>query len=66
MKHERIVQITNEVHPWFGCTLVVDEEKSWGVRASICVPQSNMEHKISSMPTNLEKGEYEYVGTLVL
>lgn len=36
-----IVQIVNQDHAWFGCLLVVDEIKKWGVQAYCLIPTSN-------------------------
>ncbi len=41
MEKNDIVQIVDETHPWFPCLMIVDEVKSFDVRAYVIVPQSN-------------------------
>lgn len=36
-----IVQIVDEAHAWYGCLLIVDEVKLWGVLAAALIPRSN-------------------------
>ncbi len=36
-----VIQIIDKEHPWFPCLLIVDEVKSFGVRAYALVPKSN-------------------------
>lgn len=36
-----IVQIVDESHPWYGCILVVDEPKNWGMQGFLEYPTSN-------------------------
>jgi hypothetical protein len=36
-----VIQIIDEQHPWFPCLLIVDEVKSWGVRACVMIPAAN-------------------------
>lgn len=62
-----IVQIIDETHPWFPALLIVDEVKSWGVRAYLHIPESNVESACCSKEYNrLDNEQIKRVGTVAI
>lgn len=57
-----IVQITNPLHPWYPCLLVVDEVKSWGVQAYVSIPRSNSNRDVGDAYNTLVSTDFEIVG----
>ena len=33
-----LIQVNEKIHDWFGCVMIVDEVKSWGVQAYLKIP----------------------------
>ena len=33
-----LIQVNEKNHDWFGCVMIVDEVKSWGVQAYLKIP----------------------------
>lgn len=59
-----IVQVIDETHSWFGCLLVVDEVKGWGVMAYVSIPHSNDGSEEVGLAYNrLSYDKIEKVGT---
>ena len=67
MAENDIIQITDEAHAWYGCLLVVDEVKPWGVIAYMTIPQTNDASEPPGIAFNrLKLGTYERVGTVTI
>lgn len=63
VKKGDVIQITERIHSWYGCLLIVDEIKSWGVQAFLLVPQSNDHFEVKIAYTRLKNGSFEKIGS---
>lgn len=62
-----IIQIANAEHGWWGCLLVVQEVRTWGVLAYANIPKSNDGSEAPAQAHNrLQRGSYEVVGAAIL
>jgi hypothetical protein len=52
-----IVQIIDDTHSWYPALLIVDEVKSWGVRAFVVIPISNDNTTTPDLAFNRLKNE---------
>jgi len=60
-----IVEINQISHAWYGCLLVVDETKSWGIKAHAVIPQRNDTPQSCSKAHNrLKFEEFRKVGSI--
>lgn len=60
VKRGNIIVVTNPENKWFGCLLVVDGIKSWGVQAFAVIPHANEYAKFAYYRINY--GEFDVVG----
>lgn len=63
VKKNSIIQIVDVGHAWYGCILIVDEIKPWGVVAYIPVPHSNTINDVGKAFNRIENGKFITVGT---
>lgn len=67
MNQGDIIQITDSTHAWYGCLLVVDEVRAWGVTAYLSIPRSNDGSEPAGTAFNrLNNGTFEKVGAAIL
>lgn len=63
MKKGDIIQITDPLHKWFPCLIVVDEVKSFGVQGYAFAPTPE---GAGQAYIRLERANYEEVGASVI
>jgi hypothetical protein len=61
-----VIEIVNKEQPWYGCLLIVDKVKSWGVQASLRTPLPlGGVVIVGELPTLLEWKDFHIVGLAV-
>lgn len=60
IKKDDVIQVNEKVPEWCGCLMIVDEVKTWGVVAYMCIPPGNGTY------IRLTYEQIEYIGPAVL